>query len=169
MAPDLTGETMGQRMMESDSIREHSREHGEELRFMVHVWIVDHEGRFLLQKHTGGSGRRAWFCTAGFVAPGETSAQAAHRLAREELGLELNGERAAVVMTYKQEHAVTDVWLFHQEPSLEDLTPDWDEVGAVRWAALYELGNMLDNGELIDMPYFDRFFELVYRGMDAGV
>lgn len=169
MAENLTGETLGQRMMESGSIQEHSREHGEQLRFMVHVWIADHQGRFLLQKHAGGPGRRAWFCTAGFVAEGETSAQAARRLVKEELGLDLVAERAAVVMTYKQEHAVTDVWLYHQEPQLEELSPDPKQVAGVRWAALYELGNMLDNGELIDMPYFDRFFEIVYRGMDAGV
>jgi len=67
MAPNLMNATMGQRMAESESIREHSMEHGAQLRFMVHVWIVDSKGRFLLQKHAGDA-RRSWFCTAGFVA-----------------------------------------------------------------------------------------------------
>ena len=39
-----------------------------------------------------GSARRSWFCTAGFVNEGESSAQAAKRLAREELGMTRRGE-----------------------------------------------------------------------------
>ena len=169
--PEGCTKTMGERMSHSASMQEHAKEHGLQggLQWMVHVWILNSKGEFLLQRHVGGQGRRAWFTTAGFVQAGEDSAAAARRLCREELGLELQMDRSAVVLTYKQEHAVTDVWLVYQETELESLAPDSEQVGAVRHAAMFDIGNLLDNGEMISMPYYDRFFEIVFRAVDAGV
>ena len=152
-------------MVESPALQEHVDCCGHKPKLYVHVWILNDQGQFLLQKRDSAS----WFCTAGVVQENESSVQAAYRLAHTDLGLTLSGERSAVVMTYKQEHAVTDIWLFHSNVLLESLQPAQEKIEAIRWASLVDIANMLDNGEMVSMPYYDRFFEVVYRGVDAGV
>ena len=124
---------------------------------VVHIWIKDELGRYLVQqralhlKYAPG----VWAATVGYVWAGEESRAAAVREVQEELGLELPPAllRSLARMTY--ENLFEEVWLVEvSQNMLGEITLDPD-VADTLWATKAELAERIRRGAFYGYSYFD--------------
>jgi len=122
---------------------------------VVHICVFDVLGRLLIQQRAAE--KFIWpglwdVSVGGGVDAGETSRQGAEREFREELGfpLDLGGLRASVTVNF--DGGFDDFYILTKELDLGTLILQKEEVQAVRWAALEEILNMVDEGAFIPYP-----------------
>lgn len=132
-----------------------------EYRTVVHVCVFDSQGRMLIQQRAPE--KFIWpglwdVSVGGGVDAGETSRQGAEREFREELGypLDLTGLRPSVTVNF--DGGFDDFYLLTKD--LKDLTLQAEEVRAVRWAALEEILDMIEQGTFI--PYPKSFLQFLF-------
>lgn len=134
---------------------------------VVHVCIIGSDGRMLIQqrqpfKHGFSN---LWDVSAGGSAvAGETSAAAAMREVREEIGvtMDLNGVRPHYSVTYGE--GFDDWYVVKADPDIESLELQYEEVQAVRWASEEEVLAMIDSGVFI--PYFKGYISTIFNTAD---
>ena len=131
---------------------------------VVHVVVFDHAGRMLIQQRQPfkEGWPNLWDVTVGGSAvAGETSAQAAMRELKEEVGLslDLTNQRPALTMLF--DVGFDDYYLATHEVDPATLTLQYEEVQALRWATEDEVLRMLEEGTFI--PYHRSFLELLFR------
>lgn len=122
---------------------------------IVHACIFNDAGRLLIQQRqtTKKGWPGLWDVSAGGSAlHGETSAQAAAREVREELGLslDLSGVRPAFTLHFAT--GFDDVYILRQNVQVENLTLQTQEVAAVRFATLAEVQQLLAAGKFVPYP-----------------
>lgn len=89
---------------------------------VVHVWIRDRLGRYLLTKRSPSKGYGGlWESPGGAARAGDDSLTACLREIREETGLLLEPGRGRIVKSYRGDHFLCDIWLFKQDFRLEDV------------------------------------------------
>ena len=100
----------------------------------------------------------------GSATAGETSAAAAERETREELGLavDLSGDRPT--MTLHWEHGFDDYYVLTKAVDLSALQLQYEEVRQVRWASKEEILRMIDDESFI--PYEKSLIELLFCRKD---
>lgn len=124
-----------------------------EYHLVVYVWIISDDGTIILSRRQKGKPfAGAWECTGGCALQGEDSLTAALREVREELGLRLDPDRGTFYSRYKRNYpkgarAFCDVWVFRQNFTLSDITPQKEEVSEVRMVTREQLLGMIDDGE----------------------
>ena len=134
-----------------------------EYRMVVHVCVFDGRGRLLIQQRTPQ--KLIWpnlwdVSVGGGVDAGEDSRRGAEREFREELGfpLDLGGLRPSVTVNF--DGGFDDFYILTKDLDLEALTLQREEVQAVRWAALEEVLDMVDQGTFI--PYPKSFLQFLF-------
>ena len=130
---------------------------------VVHVWIVNEDGQFLIQRRQPWKKGWAnmWDCSAaGSAILGDNSEQAAIREAKEELGIDLDIEKGERLFTVRFPRGFDDIWLVRQNIALEELHLQEEEVADAKWASEAEIREMAENGEFIPFNYFDLLFEM---------
>ena len=126
---NLTGETWirGERMPEG-------RYH-----LVVDVLFLNSKGETLLQRRAKDKHPMPdlWSVTGGSALAGEDSAAACVRETREEMGFTPDMERARVLMSEKRDKTdhsfFRDVWLIHQDVSIESMRWQPEEVQDGMW------------------------------------
>ena len=114
---------------------------------VVHVWILNSRGEFLItQRAPGKTYPLMWECTGGSAFVGEDSLTAALREAKEETGITLRPENGELVTVLHREDDFADVWLFRQDVVLADFVPQPAETIAARLAGPEEILRMMDAG-----------------------
>ena len=132
-------------------------------RLVVHVCVFSPEGRMLIQRRQPF--KRGWsgmwdVSVGGHADAGETSAMAALRETREELGLRIPIEGARPVMTLHWEHGFDDFYTVIRDVGKEELRLQDEEVAEVRWADREEILGMIDSGSFI--PYEKSLISLLF-------
>jgi len=131
---------------------------------VVHVWIVNDSGEFLIQK------RQPWKegwpnmwdgSAAGSAIVGDSSKDAAIRETKEELGIDLEINKGEILFTVKFCSGFEDIWLVRQNVNIVDLKLQYEEVADVKWASQQQINQMISNGEFIAFKYIDKFFNMV--------
>jgi isopentenyldiphosphate isomerase len=131
---------------------------------VVHVWIVNDKGEFLIQK------RQPWKTgwpnmwdgsAAGSAILGDSSEAAAIRETKEELGVDLDVSKGEVLFTIKSSSSFEDIWLIRQNVDISDLKLQYEEVADAKWATLEEIKLMMQAGEFISLDYYDDLFEMI--------
>lgn len=137
---------------------------------IVHVWIINAEGKFLISRRTPGESRWAgmWQTTGGCAVSCENSLSAALRETKEELGIALNPENGRLFKQYAEPHinddgcAFFDIWVFRQEPDVSELVFQPEETCGAMWADNVQLKQMISVGVFIPpseaYPYLDELF-----------
>ncbi|PWM47422.1 MAG: hypothetical protein DBX47_00750 [Clostridiales bacterium] len=126
---------------------------------VVHVWIQNTNGEFLLTKRTPNKGfPNMWECTGGSALAGEDSLTAAMREVEEETGLLLDPDAGRCIMTLKREDNFGDVWLFRQDFDLNDVVFQPNETCDAMWATETQIKKMKEDGILVPFSYLDEFF-----------
>jgi 8-oxo-dGTP pyrophosphatase MutT (NUDIX family) len=108
---------------------------------VVHVYLVNPEGRFLIQKRSMLKELcpGAWDVTGGAVLAGEDSRQGALREVEEELGLRLEPEALTLMARLKRPDSFVDIWLGRIEAGIDEMAMQPGEVDDLRFVAAGEL------------------------------
>lgn len=131
---------------------------------VVHVWIMNEEGHFLIQRRQpwkiGWS--NMWDCAAaGSALTGETSEMAAIREVKEELGIDLQMSNSEILFTIKFPRGFDDHFLVVQNVDIEDLSLQYEEVGDAKWASIEEILEVVQLGEFIPYHILETLFTMI--------
>ena len=132
-------------------------------RLVVHVCIFNSKGEMLIQQRqpfkNGWS--NLWDITVGGSAiAGDTSQTAAEREVLEEIGYPLSLEGVQPSLTINFSNGFNDIYLVHRDIDIASLKLQYEEVQAVRWAAMEDIFRLIDEGVFI--PYHKSLIELVF-------
>lgn len=123
---------------------------------VVHVWIRDSQGRYLLTKRSPNKGYGGmWESPGGAAKAGDDSLTACLREISEETGLSLKPERGRVIKTYVEDHFICDVWLFEQDFSLEDVVLQPGETCDKMYAVKEEILKMHREGRFVPFQFIE--------------
>ena len=129
----------------------------------VHIWIMNKDGKFLIQKRSRKRFPNMWSLTAGAVDTGETSVEGAIREAKEEIGINIDKEELELMLSMKGTNNFLDVWLVRKDIDLKDIIMQEEEVQEVKWVTKDELEEMIKNDEVAGTvtKYYKMFFTIL--------
>ena len=129
---------------------------------VVHIWLMNSRGEFLLTKRAPNKGFPGmWECTGGSALAGDDSLTAAIREAKEETGLTLNGENAEIMLYHGCADNFCDIWLFREDHDLSEVVLQPGETVDAKLADREEIYRMYHAGELVPFDYLDRLFDAI--------
>ena len=134
-----------------------------EFHLAVHIWIMNNNGDFLIQKRasTVGLNPGLWAITGGSAVKGEDSFQACVREMSEELGITPNMKDALIILSLKRKDFFCDVWLIRQDFEITSCSLQAEEVSEVKWATISEISELLTKGEFWPYRYFEELVEVL--------
>lgn len=105
------------------------------------VWIINSEKKILIQKRAAEKKLEpnVWAMTGGSVIKGESSLDTLKRETLEELGIELDIEKAIKIQHYKTGNVWLDEYIVEQEVNLEEIVMQTEEVSDVKFATFDEI------------------------------
>lgn len=125
---------------------------------VVHVWLLNSKGEFLLTKRAPNKGYpNTWETSGGAAQAGDDSLKAALREVREETGLTAYEENAERIYTFKREEDFCDVWLIRQDFDLNSVVLLPGETVDKRYVNIDELKSLYRNKELVPYAYLEDF------------
>ena len=128
---------------------------------VVHVWVQNSRGEFLITKRSPNKGfPNMWEPTGGSALAGDDSMTAAIREMREETGLELDSQKGRCVITYRGDEHFSDVWLFRQDFDLADVKLLEGETCDAIYATASAIRKMLADGTFVPLSHVDRLLRL---------
>lgn len=133
-----------------------------EYHLVVHIWIQNSQGQFLIQKRasTVTSAPNMWAVTGGSALTGEDSYSACKRELYEEIGLISDKNNAEIVFSLKRENNFCDVWLIKQDFNINQCKLQVEEVSEVRWATVQEIKELIDQGNFNIYYYLDEILRI---------
>jgi 8-oxo-dGTP pyrophosphatase MutT (NUDIX family) len=145
-----------------------------EYHLVVHVWIMNGAGEFLIAKRTANkSYPNMWECVGGSAVAGDGSLATAAKEVKEELGIMLDPNKGGVFKRYKRNCSVccgdnggdfVDVWLFRQDFDINEVVLCPGETCGAMWAGVDKIYEMIDDGTFIGREifwYIDELFEVI--------
>lgn len=138
----------------------------------VDIWIVNSRHEVLLQLRAPGkdSYPNYWdISCGGHVVAGEDSLTAAIGELREELGLQVAPSELEYLFTWKTtarpkpdfiNNSFNDLYLLRTTKTLADLTPQPEEVAALKFFSLVELKALLARPDVRLVPHPEAYAEL---------
>lgn len=127
---------------------------------VVHVWLRDSLGRYLLTRRSPNKGYGGmWESPGGAAQAGDNSLSACLREVREETGLALDPARGKIIKTYQEDHFICDVWLFKQDFALEDVVLQPGETCDKRYATREEILKMHGQGRFVPFQFLEEVLD----------
>jgi len=136
----------------------------DEYHLVVHVWIQNSKGEFLISKRTPNKTfPNMWESTGGSAVVGESSIQAALREVKEEIGIDLPQDKGECLFSLRRQHYdfpdFVDIWLFKQDICIDDVIYQPDEVCDAKWESKTDIISMIETGKFVDhFTYLDDLF-----------
>lgn len=128
---------------------------------VVHVWIKNSRGEYLITKRAPGKGfPNMWETTGGSAVAGDDSLAAALRETKEETGLTLSPKNGRRIMTYKGRDYFTDVWLFREDFLLSDVVLQEGETCDADYASPEKIRELNENGSFVPFKYLEELFAI---------
>ncbi|MGN0778515.1 MAG: NUDIX domain-containing protein [Aristaeellaceae bacterium] len=136
----------------------------------VHVVVFDRAGRMLIQQQTE---RKQYYpglwdyTVGGRAQAGESSAQAAEREVREEIGLTVHLQGVHPMLTRFYHTVFDDYYIVQADVAADALTLQSEEVQAVRWATRADIYALQKEGRFCPNPrgMIDLLFDLNEEGL----
>ena len=137
-----------------------------EYHLVVHIWVIDKNGNFLIQRRSDDRPLMPgeWAATGGSAFSNESSRHAAKRELCEELGIDLDSGRFTLAKRMLRRFSITDVWAVRYDTDISKLVLQSDEVSQVKWVSPSQLRQMIKNGEFHN--YGKDYFDLVFSIKD---
>ena len=130
-----------------------------EYHLVVHVWLQNSKGEFLVSQRAPNKGFPfLWECTGGSALKGDDSLTAAIREVKEELGLDINPENGECVYSETGDSYFADVWLFRQDFELSEVIFQEYETINAKYASYDDIIQMMKNKEFCRFDYFEELF-----------
>ena len=139
----------------------------DEYHLVVHVWIKNSNGDFLITKRTPNkSFPNMWETTGGSAIVGDDSLNAALREVKEEIGVDLSPTNGRYLFRIKRQHHdfpdFVDVWLFKEEVEIKEVIYQPEEVCGAEWSTPGQIKILIELGEFVDtFTYLEDLFEIV--------
>lgn len=115
---------------------------------VVHIWLQDISGKFLVQKTSERKG--GWFATTGgVVSSGQVIKDAAIREVREEIGIDISNED--VIYLGKgifNGKVLVNVYFLQKDFSKDNFVLQEEEVQSIDWLSLQEVERLCDEKTL---------------------
>jgi 8-oxo-dGTP pyrophosphatase MutT (NUDIX family) len=150
---------------ENRNLTGHTHVRGEDLlpgeyHLVVHVWIRNSQGQFLMTQRSANKGYPLlWEITGGSALAGDDSLTAALREVKEETGLVLRPENGRIVIQYSGQDHHTDVWLFEQDFEISDVVLLEGETCDKRLSTPGEILEGLADGTIVPFQYAKKWME----------
>lgn len=129
---------------------------------VVHIWLMNNRGEFLLTKRAMTKGFPGmWECTGGSALAGDDSLTAALREMKEETGLALEPANGEVMLYHGCADNFCDIWLFCEDHLLSEVVLQPGETVDAMYATRDEIYRMYISGELVPFDYLDRLFAAI--------
>lgn len=118
---------------------------------VVHIWIRNSEGLYLIQKRNKKTDRTPfqWATTMGAIVSGEKSLCAAKREVHEEIGISIVENDYKFLNSYFVEDSyssfIVDLYIVEANILIKDTVLDKLEVSEVKYASLNEVKEMISN------------------------
>lgn len=130
-----------------------SRNNDGEYHLVVHIWIKNKEGKYLLQQRNKDTDRipHQWAATGGAVTTGEDSITGAVRETYEEIGIMFKKEQFKLLKRfYVQDdysNYITDLYLIEEDVLIKDCVLDTVEVKQLQYFTLEEYIDLVKNNK----------------------
>jgi len=129
-----------------------------EYHLVVHVWILNNSGQFLMTQRSPNKGYPLlWETTGGSALAGDDSLTAALREVKEETGLTLLPEKGKILRQYSGPDNHVDVWLFRQDFDLADVTLQEGETCGKRLSTPEEVLAGYRDGTVVPYQYLEDY------------
>ena len=126
---------------------------------VVHVWMLNSEGKFLITKRSPNKGfPNTWESTGGSALAGDDSLTAALREVKEETGLTLDPNRGELLFTMRRNDYFRDVWLFRQDFDLGNVVLQPSETVDKMYADRKTIQRMWENDDFVPYDYLPQLF-----------
>ncbi len=131
-----------------------------EFHLVVHVWIKNSNGQYLIQKRSKKTDIvfGMWASTSGAATTGDTSINAAIRETFEEIGILLSESELKLLKRYYIGHEkasyIADVYIVNRDILLKDLKLDKFEVSECDFKTIKEINEMIENKDFFDYATF---------------
>jgi len=142
-----------------------------EFHLIVHVWILNNKGEFLISKRTSNKPLypNMWETVGGSAVAGDDGITTAIKEAREELGVYLDPKNGQLFKHYRRVYGeaefvcgdFVDVWLFRQDADLKDVVLCPDETCDAMLADKDKIRKMVKDGIFIGYSYLDELLNII--------
>lgn len=134
-----------------------------ECRNLVHIWIINDKGEFLIQqramtkKHFPGM----WSVTSGCVHSKENFSEACIRECKEELNVDLDINNLEYMMSFKKDPIIVQVYVLYQNVNIDSIILQKEEVSSMKFVKRNELKEMINRKETAGSINYFEFFEQI--------
>lgn len=135
-----------------------------EYRNLIHLWIIDDEGKILIQKRSSEKKHypNKWSITSGCVNSKETFVDTCIREAKEELDVDIDVENLEYYMSFKKKPTVAQIFVLRQNVDPDKVIVQKEEVSEVKLVTKEELINMINNNECANtINYMNVLFDII--------
>lgn len=114
------------------------------------VWFLNSKGEMLItQRHPAKKAGGLWEFIGGGVLAGETTAQAAVREVKEEIGVFLTENDLALLHVYCQKNYFMDIYLVNIDVDVKTVVLDENETVDAKWVSKADLQTMIVNQNVV--------------------
>ena len=114
------------------------------------VWLQNSKGEMLVtQRHPSKKAGGLWEFVGGGVLAGETTAQAAVREVKEEIGITLTNDELSLLDVYRHRNYFLDIYLVKIDVDIQRLVLNRTETVDAKWVSKEELRLMIENREVV--------------------
>lgn len=133
-----------------------------EYHLVVHIWLQNSKGEFLITKRSPNKGfPNMWEPTGGSALAGDDSLTAALREVREETGLTADPQKGERVLSLLRDDNFLDVWLFRQDFNLSDVVLLEGETCDKMYASVDQILDMYNHGKFVPYSYMQDFMNII--------
>ncbi|MDD2647613.1 MAG: NUDIX domain-containing protein [Eubacteriales bacterium] len=128
----------------------------DELHMVVHVWLMNSEGRLLVQKRAAikKESPNEWSTTGGSAIAGEDGIAATIRETQEELGIALKPAQLSFVMSYARRHDFVMVYFASCDVPAEAMRLQEIEVAKAEYWTVEEVEARMTDGSFWNYRYW---------------
>lgn len=132
----------------------------DEFHLIVHIWIKNSKGEFLIQQRSETvRNPLVWSATGGSVIAGEDSYIGALREVKEELGLDLKDKKGYLfdssIYEEDDQRYWCDTYLYFIDLDINELNLQKEEVKQVKYEKMSVIKEMMKNGNFFIYDYLD--------------
>ncbi len=137
-----------------------------EYHLVVHIWITDGYGNFLIQRRSFSKKLMSgeWAAIGGSAVMYEKSKAAAQRELYEEMGIKTRSEQLKFVKRITRKSSIIDVYVLKTRVRASTLNLQKEEVCDAKWVTRRRLEQMVANGEFHN--YGSEYFKTIYQLAD---
>ena len=114
------------------------------------VWFQNSKGEMLItQRHPDKKAGGLWEFLGGGVLAGETTAQAAVREVKEEIGISIAISDLSLLHEFTRRNYFMDIYLVKKDLSIDSIVLDKNETVDAKWVSKEELQVMIENQKVV--------------------